>query len=180
MGHPLDKPEIESTWQWAAGTLGFTVVRTREAYATSDGRGRIAIGAHETLDDDDSYAQLVFHELCHAVVQGEENLGRPDWGLDNTSDDDLDDEHGCLRVQAHLAQRFGLRPLLAPTTVVRDYYLKLPGDALAGDDAGAGIARQAVATALFRRWLPTLEEALARTAALASRPAPASGTDRGR
>lgn len=161
--HPLDTPEIEADWREAARKLGFAVVRTHDAYATSDGAGRIAIGARETLDDDDSYAQLVYHELCHAVVQGEDNLCKPDWGLDNTGDDDLDREYGCLRVQAHLAEPFRLRQLMAPTTPVRDYYLRLQPDALAGDDAAAAIARQAIDSPLLRRWLPTLREALART-----------------
>ena len=45
-----------------------------DAYATSDGRGGIAIGATETLDGDDALAQLVFHELCHAITEGEASL----------------------------------------------------------------------------------------------------------
>ena len=67
---PLDAPAIEAVWRAAAAAIGFSIARTREAYATSDGRGTIAIGADDTLDDDDAFAQLVFHELCHAITEG--------------------------------------------------------------------------------------------------------------
>src|SRR3954468_16094058 len=94
--HPLDEPAIDFIWTGAAAALGFRVIRTAAAYASTDGEGTILIGTPETLDDDDSVAQLVLHELCHALVQGEENLRRADWGLDNTSDADLPRENACL------------------------------------------------------------------------------------
>ena len=87
---------------------GSQLARTGDAYATSDGRGGIAIGAADTLDDDDALAQLVFHELCHAITEGETALRKPDWGLDNVPEHAVR-EHACLRVQARLADRFGLR-----------------------------------------------------------------------
>ena len=71
-------------------------MRTREAYATSDGRGTIAIGADDTLDADDAFAQLVFHELCHAISEGESAVTKPDWGLDNVAGHAVR-EHACLR-----------------------------------------------------------------------------------
>ena len=73
---PLATPAIEEIWRAAAAAIGFRVARTREAYATSDGRGTIAIGADDTLDVDDAFAQLVFHELCHAITEGESALAR--------------------------------------------------------------------------------------------------------
>ena len=96
-----------------------------DAYATSDGRGGIAIGATETLDGDDALAQLVFHELCHAITEGEASLRQPDWGLDNVPEHVVR-EHACLRLQARLSDRFGLRAVMAPTTPYRDYYAALP------------------------------------------------------
>ena len=110
--HPADNQTIDELWVAAAAAVGLTVERTTDAYASTDGQGTIAIGAAHTLDGDDSLAQLVLHELCHALVQGEENLRRPDWGLDNTSERDLDAEHACLRLQAHLADAHALRSLL--------------------------------------------------------------------
>src|SRR4028118_1405202 len=99
----LSREKIDALWMHVAGQLGFVVSRTEAAYATSDGAGGIAIGVPSTLDDDDSVAQLVFHELCHALVQGELALAQIDWGLDNTSDAHLDSEYAALRLQAHLA-----------------------------------------------------------------------------
>ena len=100
---PLARAEIERVWIDAAARLGLSVVRTADAYATSDGRGLIAIGVGPVLDVDDAVAQLVFHELCHAITEGDGALTRPDWGLDNTSPRDVVREHACLRLQAHLA-----------------------------------------------------------------------------
>src|SRR5688572_15909896 len=132
--HPLFDSRIEQIWIDAAARVGFSVQRTQDAYATTDGSGIIAIGAAETLDHDDSLAQLVFHELCHALVQGPENLQAPDWGLDNTGLRDLVNEHACLRLQAHLADAQALRPLMTPTTISRAYYLALPAFPLEGGD----------------------------------------------
>src|SRR5215471_9589400 len=127
---PLAADEIERIWLEAARRIGFRVLRTAEAYATSDGRGQIAIGVPALLDVDDAVAQLVFHELCHAITEGPDAEALPDWGLDN--DDAAPDraagvvrEHACLRLQAHLADRFGLRAPMAPTTEYRGYYDEL-------------------------------------------------------
>ncbi|MEP7112338.1 MAG: YkgJ family cysteine cluster protein, partial [Ilumatobacteraceae bacterium] len=47
--------------------------------------GTLLIGTDETLDADDSLAQMIFHEICHAIVAGPENFGSTDWGLDNNN-----------------------------------------------------------------------------------------------
>src|SRR2546423_5617751 len=141
--HPLADEVFDQIWIAAPARLGFRVERTGEAYATTDGQGTIGIGAAETLDGDDSVAQLVLHELCHALVQGEESRAMRDWGLDNTSDRDLSAEHACLRLQAHLADRHALRALLAPTTVSRAYYNAIRAYPLDGDDEAALLARRA-------------------------------------
>jgi hypothetical protein len=160
----LDRPALDAAWVRAAAALGFRVVRSADAYASSDGAGTITIGARETLDDDDSVAQLVFHELCHAVVQGEAALVLPDWGLDNTTDADVVREHACLRVQATWAAAWGLRFALAPTTVTKPYYLALPHDPLAPTDDAAPIARTALDGTLAARFRPAVDEALTATA----------------
>src|SRR4051794_32786731 len=94
---PLAREAIERIWIDAAARLGLRVVRTADAYATSDGRGTISIGVGEALDVDDAVAQLVFHELCHAITQGEGALGLPDWGLENADvgAGDVVREHAC-------------------------------------------------------------------------------------
>src|SRR5690606_19417193 len=100
-------------------------------FASTDGRRRIVLGAPQTLDADDSLAQMILHELCHALVEGEEALDRPDWGLDNRTDRDLPRERACLRLQAALAAEHGLRTFLAPTTDHRPFYDSLPQAPLA-------------------------------------------------
>jgi hypothetical protein len=167
----LDRTAIDDIWIACAARLGFRVIRTADAYATADGRGDIGIGTRETLDREDSLAQLVMHELCHALVQGEDALSRPDWGLDNTSDRDDARELACLRLQAHLAADHGLRLLMAPTTPWRSGYMELPVDALSGDDASVALARAALARPLATPFRAAMKEALASTArALAEEP----------
>jgi hypothetical protein len=163
--HALNDNDIERIWIQAAARVGFRVERTQDAYATSDGGGLVAIGADETLDRDDSVAQLVFHELCHALVQGEENLGRPDWGLDNTSDRDLVAEHACLRLQAHLADAHALRALMTPTTISRAYYVELPANPLAGGDEACRLADRGARWSRTAPWREALDQALGDTAA---------------
>jgi Putative zinc- or iron-chelating domain len=164
--HALQDIRIERIWIDAAARVGLTVQRTQDAYATTDGSGIIAIGADATLDADDSVAQLVFHELCHALVQGPDNLRVPDWGLDNTSERDLVCEHACLRLQAHLADAQALRPLMTPTTISRAYYTALPVAPLEGADEACALAVRGARWAQEQPWQAALAEALAATAEL--------------
>jgi hypothetical protein len=162
----LATPAIETVWRVAVEQLGFTVVRTHEAYATSDGGGVIAIGVDEALDGDDAFAQLVFHELCHAITQGEAALAKPDWGLDNVPEHVVR-EHACLRLQAEIATPFGLRAAMAPTTPYRAYYDTLPPAPLApGSDPAIALASEAASRFAASSWRAPIEEALAATAAL--------------
>ncbi|HEY7373245.1 MAG TPA: YkgJ family cysteine cluster protein [Polyangia bacterium] len=167
---PLATSAIDEIWRRAAARVGFALARTDAAYASSDGRGGITIGAHETLDDDDAFAQLVFHELCHAITEGHASLDKPDWGLDNVPEHAVR-EHACLRVQAALSDRFGLRAPMAPTTPYRAYYAALPQDPLTamsdGDGDGEAVALAAAAHARFAAstWRAPIEAALAETAA---------------
>jgi hypothetical protein len=164
---PLATPTIDEIWRRAAAQIGFTLARTQDAYATSDGRGGISIGATETLDADDALAQLVFHELCHAITEGDGALHRPDWGLDNVPEH-VAREHACLRLQARLSDRFGLRAVMAPTTPYRAYYAALPADSLtAAPGEEDALARATAAYARFEQseWRAPIEQALAETAA---------------
>ena len=150
----------------AAGQLGFDVTRTDAAYATFDGLRRIAIGVPETLDADDCVAQLVLHELCHALVEGDAGLTRVDWGLSNFDDTDVSREYAALRLQAHLADAAGLREAMAPTTSWRPYYEALAQDPLTGSDEAARVACAVIETPLYNRWRTTIERALHETRTL--------------
>ena len=162
-GDPLDR-----VWLACARRVGFRVERSGDVYASTDGRGGMTLGARETLDADDSTAQMVFHELCHALVEGEAALSRPDFGLDNTSERDVPREHACLRLQAHLAGRHGLRRFLAPTTDFRAFYDALPADPFTpAAEATVVAARLGALRARAAPFAPHLEEALAATAAIA-------------
>jgi hypothetical protein len=166
-------PAIEALWRAAAERVGFTVVRGRDAYATSDGNGVIAIADDDLLDHDDSVAQLIFHELCHAITEGDAALALPDWGLENRAEHVVR-EHACLRFAAELAGRFGLRAAMAPTTDYRTYYAALPEDPLAAAsdvaDAAIPMARATRDRFLASRWRAPVEDALAQTASLAITP----------
>ncbi len=156
-------------WLATARRIGLRVVRTPDAYAATDGRGTLAIGTDETLDADDSLAQMIFHELCHSLVEGEESFARPDWGMDNTGPDHDWREHACLRVQWVLTGRHGLRTLFAPTTDFRTtFWNTLSGDVLADrTDRSVQAAIAALRRADQPPWAPALPEALAASATIA-------------
>src|SRR5213078_2377635 len=159
---------LAQVWLEAARRIGLAVERSAEVYAATDGRGRLAIGDDATLDADDSLAQMIFHELCHSLVEGEPAFARPDWGMDNTGPDHDWREHACLRVQWLLAGRHGLRALLAPTTEFRAFWSQLGGDVLADrSDASVQAAITGVSRADRTPWAPALGDALAATAQIA-------------
>ncbi len=137
--HRYEDP-LDRVWLSTASNIGLQVRRSDQVYAHC-ADGVLHLGTAETLDPDDCLAQMIFHEFCHAMVEGPESLKAEDWGLDNTSPKDLVHEHATLRLQACLAGRFGLREFLGSTTVFRAYYDDLPKDALAGsDDPAIGMA----------------------------------------
>lgn len=143
---PLATEAISSLWISVAAEAGWQVIRTTVAYASSDGEGRIFIGVDEVLDGNDAPAQLIFHELCHALVQGPASWARPDWGLSNTDTRDVVAEHACLCVHVLLAAPFELRGVMAPTTEYRPYHDALDAAALAtSEDEAAARARAALA-----------------------------------
>jgi Fe-S-cluster containining protein len=179
---PLCHPDIEAIWIAAVAAVGCRVQRTELAYASSDGRGNILIGVDEILDPADSVAQLIFHELCHGLVEGPESWLSADWGLCNTDDHDAVREHACLRVQVNLAEPHGLRELMAPTTPYRAYHDGITGDPLASEsDPAARLAHAAVNRAqagLWQAglWIEAMTRALAATRAALNQTASSKAT----
>ncbi len=166
---------LSQVWLGAARRIGLRVVRTPDAYAATDGRGTLAIGDDATLDADDSLGQMIFHELCHSLVEGPDSFSKPDWGMDNTGPDHDWREHACLRTQHVLTGRHGLRGLYAPTTDFRAFWDQLSGDVLADrTDRSVQAAIVALRRAEQSPWAPHLGDALAATARIAAAAAPFS------
>lgn len=159
---------LDVVWTTAASRLGFQVIRSNEVFASSDGKGTITLSTQGEFDADDSLAQLIFHELCHAIVEGPESLHKRDWGLKNTDESDLIREHACHRVQAALSQQFGLREFFGVTTEWRSYYDSLPVDPLQiSSDPASQIAAKAMERFIESSWRSEIEQALTATAMIA-------------
>lgn len=122
---PLDAIWLETCRRW-----GWKVIRSDQVFAAWDGLGTLTIGTADTLDPDDSLAQLILHEFCHAMVEGPSSWGLPDWGLDITDRSQLAHEHAALILQAVVSDAFGLRTFFGSTTDARRYYDRLPASAV--------------------------------------------------
>lgn len=166
----------DTIWIRAAEKLGWKVVRSAEVYASYDGAGTLTLSDASDFDPDDSLAQMIFHEICHALVAGPGAETRPDWGLSNTDDRDLTLEYACHRLQAALSGPYGLRSFMAVTTVWRPYWDALPADPLwelpeshpkYKRDPAIEIARHAFHRAEREPFRSVISEALAATAAIA-------------
>ena len=158
---------LELVWLTTAARCGLRVERSEAVFASFDGQQTLTLGSPTTLDPDDCLGQMIFHELCHGLVEWPEGLGAPDWGLDNVDERHLPHEHACLRLQAALAERHGLRAFFAPTTDHRRYYDALSTDPFAEpDDSSRALALRAWERANHGRWAGPIEAALAATAAL--------------
>ena len=156
---------LDAIWLTVAARVGFRVERSAEVYASTDGKGVMTIGTPSTLDPDDCLAQMILHELCHSLIEGAESLGVPDFGLDNESERHVVREHACLRLQAWLTDKHGLRQALAPTTDFRSYYDELPEDPFGGEeDPATGVAKLGAARSEEGPWAPHLQEGLEATA----------------
>jgi len=172
--HRYEDP-LTRVWIACAERVGFRVERTPHAYASANGRGTILIAVDAMLDPDDSLAQMIFHELCHALVEGEEGENQEDWGLGPNSGANPWREHACLRLQAYLAGSVGLRDFFAPTTDFRvSFWNALPADPFAASPEEGGrrerscvAARRAAWRASRPRWAP-LRQALASSAVIAA------------
>ncbi len=173
--HYYDDP-LSRVWIACAESVGFRIVRTPDAYASTDGRGTLLIAVDEMFDPDDSLAQMIFHELCHALVEGEDGERRADWGLGYAVGKNPWREHACLRLQAYLAGQVGLRDFFAPTTDFRvSFWATLTDDPFyAPPEAGGRRERSCVAARLGAwrasrpRWAAHLNQALAASAAIAA------------
>lgn len=170
---------LAQVWLGAARRIGLRVVRTPDAYATTDGSGTLAIATAEGMDADDSLAQMIFHELCHSLVEGEDSFRAPDWGMDNTGPDHDFREHACLRVQWVLTTRHGLRAVFAPTTEFRTtFWNTLAGDVLADrTDPSVQLAIAALRRVTQPPWAPALEQALAASEQIARAAGPFASAD---
>ena len=159
---------LDLVWLHAAAQMGMRVERSAEVNASWDGAGVLTIGTPETLDPDDCLAQMILHEACHALIEGPESVGKLDWGLRNEPDAKAH-EHACLRLQAALADRVGMRAFFASTTVFRAYYDTLPEDPLAAsDDLALPMARRGWERATSGPWAEPIDSALRATAAIAA------------
>jgi hypothetical protein len=158
---------LSLVWIHAAKRMGMRIERSAEVNASWNGDGVLTIGAPETLDPDDCLAQMILHEICHALCEGPESLHRMDWGLDNSNPAKKVHEHACLRLQAALADQYGMRSFFAATTMFRTYYDRLPAEPLAGDDPAIAQAKAGWERAHDGPWAAALLEALDRTAQIA-------------
>lgn len=159
---------LDVVWVRTAERLGFTVDFSDEVYASYDGKGKITLSTVPDRDADDCVAQMIFHEICHGIVQGPENEAVLDWGLDPDAVDPTP-EHACVRMQAALAQRYGLRGFFGVTTDWRPYWDALPADPLAEDgDPAVPVAREAWVRALSGPWSAALHDAMTATAAISA------------
>lgn len=170
MNDPLD-----ALWIHAVGRLGWKVERSRTVYAHWDGRDTMTVTDRADYDPDDTLAQFLHHEICHFLVEGEHSKPREDWGLSNMDPDVWIREAAAHRLQAALADRWGLRTFLAITGANRDYYDTLPADPIHmahplrpdEDPRSREMAIRGWHLAAQEPYRSVLEEVLSGTAALA-------------
>ena len=173
--HYYDDP-LSRVWIDCAEAVGFRIVRTPDAYASTDGKCNLLIAVDDMFDPDDSLAQMIFHELCHALVEGEDGEKKEDWGIGYAIGNNPWREHAALRLQAYLAGQFGLRDFFAPTTDFRvSFWNSLTVDPFhASPELGGRRERSCVAARLaawrasLPRWAKPLNQALAASAAIAA------------
>lgn len=186
---------LEVLWLACAARLGWRVIRSGEVFASWDGERILTLGRDADLDDDDHCAQMVLHEICHALIEGPRGWRLVDWGLSNFNAQDLDRELGCLRLQAYWASSVRLRGFFAATTDWRAYYDLIPIDPLRSlntselmswcemwgldlesarglDERATALAQVGLRRASELDWTPHLQCALEGTAALAQIVAP--------
>lgn len=164
---------LELIWLATARRLGLTVRRDPSIFSRTDGSGMLWLGPRADLDADDTVCQMLLHELCHWITNGVETFHEEDWGHPLTDADDPR-EFGCLRLQAWLLDRHGLRGMLGPTGKYREYFDRIPADPLQPmDDSAAeaeivAIATTAIARAQQAPFHPGIDDALAATRALST------------
>ena len=118
---------VDVVWFATAKRFGLTIRRNPAIFSATDGSGLLELGPRESLDPDDSAAQMILHEFCHWITNGEATFHERDWGF--ALDAELDwREHASLRLQAALNDAHGLRNVLAPTSSFRGYYDAIPAN----------------------------------------------------
>ncbi|MFN7145027.1 MAG: hypothetical protein ACK4YP_14720 [Myxococcota bacterium] len=168
---------LDLVWLATARRLGLHVRRNPAIFSATDGTGLLELGPFETLDADDTTAQMILHELCHWITNGLETFHERDWGF--ALDAELDwREHACLRLQAGLTGRYGLRHMLAPTSQFRAYYDAIPEDVLAPVEGWpyeaevVALAKVALERAAGEPWGGPMAEAFVATARMKEALAP--------
>lgn len=163
---------VELIWVGLLNELGYRLERSAEVFAAFDGERTLTLCHEEHFDPDDSLAQMVFHELCHALVSGDAGLGKNDWGMQNDDSRDLLLEHACHRLQATLAGDYGLRDFFAVTTDHRAYWDALGCEPLRSldpaDEPSIELARLGYHRATRGPWSDALKRALSATQTIAS------------
>lgn len=162
---------LDLVWLATARRLGLHVRRNPAIFSATDGTGLLELGPFDTLDADDTTAQMILHELCHWITNGLETFHERDWGF--ALDAELDwREHSCLRLQAGLTGAYGLRHMLAPTSGFRAYYDTIPSDVLEPlpgwphEEAVVELARVALDRARQAPWAEPMRAAFEATARL--------------
>ncbi len=169
---------LDLVWLSTAEAVGMKVVRSDAVFASWDGKGVLTLSTEDCFDADDSLAQMVFHEICHALVAGPDGWGQPDWGLENRDDRHRAQEEATHRLQAALADRHGLRNFLAVTTDHRPMYENLGASPLTDCSApSVPLARAGWLRAQEAPWVEALERALRATSDLARVTAPFAPLD---
>ena len=169
--HHVYQDPLDLIWLQAAQQLNIRVQRDASVFASWDGAGVLRICVEDSLDPDDSLGQMILHELCHALVEGPDAFGLPDWGLEVDHPEHVVHEHACLRLQAAVTEPYGLRRFFATTTDFREHYDRLPLDPLSNPadpaDPAVSLAAAGWERAQTGPWAKTLHAALAATTAIA-------------
>lgn len=162
---------LDVIWLATARRLSLRIQRSGEVYASTDGKGLLTLSDVTGFDPDDTLAQMVLHEVCHWVINGEDSFHRPDWGFELDWEVDWR-EYATQRLQAAWADRHGLRAFFGSTGTYRIYYDRLGDDPMAPLDASeeeahiCAQARAAFVQAQQPPWGPALDAALGATAQL--------------
>ncbi len=163
---------LELIWLSCCKQLGLHIRRDPDIFSMTDGTGLLALGPRSDLDPDDTVCQMVFHELCHWITNGTDTFFERDWGFEVGADLDHR-EHACQRLQAALADPHGLRDVMAPTGLFRQYYDQIPANPFApieGDEAWETevirIAEEAYERANQAPFADPIQQALRATASL--------------
>lgn len=122
---------LDAAWTGFLTKRGARIERTDECFVAWLGASHTLLIAHDDdLDADDTLAQIILHELCHHLVEGDESWDQDDWGLNNQTDDHLYREYAALRLQSAILATPRMRAFLQPTTDHRWFYESLGDDPL--------------------------------------------------